>query len=96
MEAQALSFQSVPSLDLIFAILILGLFLAFVMITRLVQSKIKNKYPQLVSNTRSGRGMRCDEAPYYRSVSSKDACRTITRADEMKRNGRDECGEMVE
>ena len=22
-----------------------------------------NKYPQLVSNTRSGRGMRCDEAP---------------------------------
>ena len=23
----------------------------------------KYKYPQLVSNTRSGRGMRCDEAP---------------------------------
>ena len=22
-----------------------------------------NKYPQLVSNTRSGRGIRCDEAP---------------------------------
>lgn len=38
MEAQALSFQSVPSLDLIFAILILGPFLAFLMITRLVQS----------------------------------------------------------
>ena len=34
-----------------------------------------NKYPQLVSNTRSGRGMRCDEAPYYRSVSSKGAGR---------------------
>ena len=25
---------------------------------------IKKKYPQLVSNTRSGRGMRCDEAPH--------------------------------
>ena len=32
-------------------------------------------YPQLVSNTRSGRGMRCDEAPYYRSVSSTGAGR---------------------
>ena len=39
---------------------------------------IKNlykKYPQLVSNTRSGRGMRCDEAPYYRPGSSKGAGR---------------------
>ena len=33
------------------------------------------KYPQLVSNTRSGRGMRCDEPLYYRSVSSKGAGR---------------------
>ena len=34
------------------------------------------KDPQLVSNTRSGQGMRCDEAPqYYRSVSSKGAGR---------------------
>ena len=33
------------------------------------------KYPQLVSNTRSGWGMRCDEAPIYRSVSSKGAGR---------------------
>ena len=34
-----------------------------------------NKYPQLVSNTRSGRGMRCDEAPCDRSVSTKRAGR---------------------
>ena len=33
-------------------------------------------YPQLVSNTRTGRGMRCEVKPlYYRSVSSKGAGR---------------------
>ena len=28
-----------------------------------VLNEVLNKYPQLMSNTRSGRGMRCDEAP---------------------------------
>ena len=27
------------------------------------KDNLKIKYPQLVSNTRSGRGMRCEEAP---------------------------------
>ena len=56
------------------------------------KQKYKYKYPKLVSNTRSGRGMRCDEARYCRSVNSKGAGRPRlthhhTRADEMKRNG---------
>ena len=37
-------------------------------------SKTKLKYPQLVSNTRSGRGMRCDEAPRLQ-VRAQQGCR---------------------
>ena len=36
---------------------------------------IKIKYPQLVPNTRSGRGMRCDEAPILEVSDSKGAGR---------------------
>ena len=36
---------------------------SLLMLSYMTSFSPKNKYPQLVSNTRSGRGMRCDEAP---------------------------------
>ena len=54
----------------------------------------------LMADTGPGRGMRCDEALYWRSVNSKDASRSrlshSTWEDEMKRYEWAECGEMLE
>ena len=53
-----------------------------------------NKYPQLVSDTGTGKGIRCDETPFYgRSVNSKEAGESLTHHEICDRGKREKLRE---